>query len=51
MNKRRSGGCGGCLLLLFDLVIIGYLTAYVLGFVAHNGVTDFFIRGMELGMR
>jgi hypothetical protein len=48
---KRQRGCSGCLLLLFDLVIMAYLAAYVLGLVAHNGVTDFFIRGMELGMR
>lgn len=51
MNKRHSGGCGGCLLLLFDLVIISYLAAYVFGIVPHNAIADFFIEGMKLGMR
>jgi len=51
MYQRQSRGCGGCLLLIFDLIIITYFAAYIAGFVPHNPLTDFFIEGMKLGMR
>jgi hypothetical protein len=56
MYQRRHRSCcqetcGGCLLLILDLLIIAYLAAYVAGLVPHNGVTEFFIEGMKMGMR
>jgi hypothetical protein len=55
MYQRRhnscSSSCSGCLLLLFDLLIIAYFVAYAFGLVAYNPITEFFIEGMKLGMR